>query len=158
MPKQTITIRQSLEDNTLKILEDGQLDLALLGKVLSRRRVGLISPSPEDPAKFEVAMLDEEGNKKVLPGRYALKADAVAAEVEEAKKTFLQKDQPPQKKEGGQEGKGMASPPCTGNQIAKCPSCRGQIYPAIILVRQAGVKTSKAVFKCTQECPLNPRG
>lgn len=150
---------QLTPDGRLKILEDGQINLRLLGNILSRRRVGSINPSPQDLSKYEVTMTLIPDQIYKLSDLYTLKAEAVKAEAEEViKQEFLQQaddSPPPQQEEQGRKGrKGEGTPkqdtPCTGNSMGRCPICQYPLYPMVEVLKtrdSLGNKT-KVVYKC----------
>ena len=68
------------------VVEDGRLDLRTLGLVVSRVRLGRIEPAPDDPAMLELTMAGDP----TPVGRFALKPDAVEAEVALARQLLRQ--------------------------------------------------------------------
>lgn len=160
MPRGILRARLT-PDGRLKILEDGQVDLRLLGPVLSRRRVGSINPSPQDLSKYEVTMTLIPDHIYKLSDLHTLKADAVKAEAEEVIKqefvllTSSQGDQP--QGDQGRRGRGKEAPqqqqqeiPCTGTSMGRCPVCQYPLYPMVEVLKKKdplGNKT-KVVYQC----------
>lgn len=152
MPK--LLIKFDARSNRLLILEDGQLDLSLLGdtSALRRQRIGQIDPCPSSPSHLEVLMKTPAGKKKKLPFLFLKKKDAVAAEIEEAKSLYFTpaQEKPSPKKASMTED----NLPCTGlASAAPCPFCGVPIHAEILRCKQdAAGNTTRAVFLCN--CPL----
>lgn len=142
----------------MTVVEDGQLDLAEMGKVTQRKRLGLISPCADEPAKLEVHMLDDEKTPPRKVGRkYRLKKEAVEAETDEARR-LLKEARVKEGKDKEQEAKtvrarsGEGGPPSTGGMTVRCPICRAPLVPTTV-VRKVTLRTGRSdvVFKC--QCP-----
>lgn len=142
------------------VVEDGQIDLATLGEVKQRKRLGLIGPCPDEPSKLEVVMLDEEKPRK-LTRKHRRKKEAIAAETDEARKLLKKARQ----EEGAQETQetqeaprivkartGRDGPLSTGCVMVRCPICKYPLYP-VVVVRKISLRkgTTDVVFKCACE-------
>lgn len=143
------------------VVEDGQIDLATLGEVKKRERLGLIGPCPDEPSKLEIVMMNEKKPRK-LTARHKKKKEALAAETDEARKLLkkarraeeaqqkpVEEEEPPKtvKAKVGNDG-----PLPTGIVMVRCPICKYPLH-AVVVIRKISLRkgTTDVVFKCN--CP-----
>lgn len=148
MPAGILHLTLDPSTNKLQIIEDGQIDLRVLGPILSRQRVGSINPCPTNLSQLEVTMTIPNIPLYKLSHLYTLKEDAIKAEVEEV--LSAQEQDRSKGRKGKENGERRPSCPLTGSTEARCPCCRHVLHSEVEVLAardHLGNKTH-LVYKC----------